>query len=97
LGDPPDMALAEELSNEKRVTARTPPAFLFHTADDPTVPVANSLAFFAAMRAEGVPAELHVFEKGPHGVGLAHGDPALSGWPRLCEAWLRTRGFLTRK
>lgn len=97
LGDPPDTALAEELSSEKRVTARTPPAFLVHTADDPTVPVANSLAFFAAMREEGVPAELHVFEKGPHGVGLAQGDPALSVWPGLCEAWLRTHGFLTRK
>lgn len=97
LGEAPDPKLREELSNEKRVTARTPPTFLFHTADDISVPVENSLAFFAALRAESVPAELHVFEKGRHGVGLAQGEPALSAWPWLCEAWLRTHGFLAPK
>lgn len=97
LGETPDPKLQEELSSERRVSSRTPPTFLFHTADDPTVPVANSLAFFAALRAESVPAELHVFEKGRHGVGLAQSDPALAAWPKLCEAWLRTRGLLARK
>lgn len=97
LGETPDPKLQEELSSEKRVSSRTPPTFLFHTADDASVPVENSIALFAALRAESVPAELHVFEKGRHGVGLAQGDPALSAWPRLCEAWLRTRGFLAGK
>lgn len=89
LGDTPDPALVAALSNERQVTATTPPTFLFHTADDGTVPVGNSLAFFEALRRASVPAELHVFTHGRHGVGLAPDDPALSQWPRLCEAWLR--------
>jgi len=96
LGDPADPKLAEELSSELRVTARTPPAFLFHTGDDPGVPVENSIVFYQALRAARVPAELHVFPKGPHGVGLASQDPALSQWPKLCAVWLRTMGFLDR-
>jgi acetyl esterase/lipase len=94
LGESPDPALVELLSNEKQVTPRTPPTFLFHTADDPGVPVANSLLFFEAMQKAGVPGELHVFAHGKHGVGLAKDDPALSMWPKLCELWLRGRGLL---
>src|SRR5262249_6545525 len=70
LGESPDPALAAQLSNETQVTARTPPAFLFHTADDPGVPVENSVVFFEALHRAGVPAELHVFPHGRHGVGL---------------------------
>lgn len=97
LGETPDPKLKEELSNERHVTSRTPPAFLFHTADDTSVPVENSLAFFAALRKEGVPGELHVFPRGRHGVGLAQGDAALSAWPKLCATWLETMGFLGKK
>lgn len=94
LGDPPDPGLVELLSNEKQVTAESPPAFLFHTADDAGVPVANSVLFFQALRSAGVPAELHVFAHGRHGVGLATDDPALSQWPKLCEIWMRGLGLL---
>lgn len=97
LGETPDPKLKEELSNERHVTSRTPPAFLFHTADDTSVPVENSLAFFAALRKEGVPGELHVFPRGRHGVGLARGDAALSAWPKLCATWLQSMGFLAKK
>jgi acetyl esterase/lipase len=97
IGDPPDPKLAEDLSNELRVTARTPPAFLFHTADDASVPVENSLVFVQALHQAGVPVELHVFPKGRHGVGLAPSDPVLSQWPGLCAAWMRAMGFLTRR
>lgn len=97
LGETPDPALVELLSNEKQVTPRTPPTFLFHTADDPGVPVANSILFFEALQKAGVSAELHVFAHGRHGVGLAPGDPALSQWPKLCELWMRGRGLLDRK
>jgi acetyl esterase/lipase len=94
IGDPADPKLADELSSERRVTSRTPPTFLFHTADDATVPVQNSLAFYEALLAAKVPAELHVFPHGHHGVGLAQSDPVLSRWPELCAVWLRAGGFL---
>lgn len=96
LGEEPDPALVELLSNERQVTPRTPPTFLFHTADDQAVPVENSLQFAAACRKAGVPVELHVFEHGRHGVGLAQKDPVLSAWTTLCQAWMKARGFLAR-
>jgi acetyl esterase/lipase len=94
LGDAPDAAVLAELSSEKHVTPSTPPTFLFHTAEDPGVPVENSLMFFSALRANGVPAALHVFQKGKHGVGLGVGDEALAMWPSLCRAWLSGLGVL---
>lgn len=94
LGATPSAELKAALSAELHVTARTPPTFLFHTADDRAVPVENSLRFAAALRDAGVPFELHIFASGPHGVGLAQGNPALRAWPALLEQWLRGRGFL---
>src|SRR5262245_64756849 len=93
-GEAPVPSLLDELSSERHVTTETPPTFLFHTAEDPGVPVENSLAFFSALRAKGVPAELHVFQKGRHGVGLAADDEALAVWPSLCRAWLSGLGVL---
>jgi len=97
LGDHPDPSLAALVSNEKHVTAKTPPTFLFHTSDDAIVPVENSLAFFTALRKAGVPAELHVYEHGLHSVGLALDDPVLSTWPKLLENWFRVRGLLPKQ
>jgi len=94
LGDDPDPKLVENLSNETQVTAQTPPTFLFHTTTDPAVPVENSVMFYSALRKAGVPAELHIYERGPHGVGLAPTDEALSGWPARLADWLRVRGLL---
>jgi acetyl esterase/lipase len=94
LGDNPPRELMELLSNEKQVTRATPPTFLMHTAEDAGVPVENSLLYAAALRRAGVPFELHVYEKGRHGVGLATDDPALSAWPAACAAWLKGRGLL---
>jgi acetyl esterase/lipase len=96
LGREPDPKLIEELSNEKQVTAKTPPTFLFHTNEDKGVPPENSVLFYLALRKAGVPAELHIYEKGRHGVGLAPTDPVLSSWPDRLEAWLKGRGLLTR-
>jgi acetyl esterase/lipase len=95
LGKEPDPRLVESLSNDRQVTAKTPPTFLFHTGDDSAVPVENSVLFYLALRRLHVPAELHVYETGPHGVGLAPGDPVLSGWPDLLAAWMKARGLLT--
>lgn len=94
LGDHPSQELIDLMSNEKQVTKDTPPAFLVHTEDDATVPVENSLQFAAAMRKAGAGVDLHVFQTGPkHGYGLAAGNPVVGIWPKLCEQWLRARGF----
>lgn len=92
--DASDEQLAE-LSTDRRVTADTPPTFLFHTVEDTGVPVQNSLAFFSSLLAHGVPCELHAFETGPHGVGMAPGDPNLKVWPDLLLRWMERSGFLT--
>jgi len=96
LGANAPATLRAELSNEQHVTSRTPPTFLFHTDADTGVPAENSVAFYLALRRAGVPAELHVFTPGPHGVGLALGDPVLGVWPTLLASWLRDRGLLVR-
>jgi acetyl esterase/lipase len=96
LGDNPDPKLVQDLSNELQVTARTPPTFLFSTNADTTVPAENSVRFYLALRQAKVPAEMHIFQNGPHGVGLDLGDPALSLWPTLLSNWLRGRGLLTK-
>jgi acetyl esterase/lipase len=96
LGDNPDPRLLQELSNELQVTAQTPPTFLVTTSEDTVVPPENSVAFYLALHKAGVPAEMHVFEKGSHGVGLDLGDPFLGEWPKLLANWLRSRGLLSR-
>jgi acetyl esterase/lipase len=96
LGDNPEPALIQNLSDELHVTSATPPTFLFHTTADTTVPVENSVRFYLALRAAKVPAEMHIFENGPHGVGLALADPALGMWPTLLTNWLRGRGLLAK-
>jgi acetyl esterase/lipase len=92
--------LLGDLSNELQVTAETPPAFLWHTAADETVPVEQSLLFADALGKHGVPFELHVFPAGQHGLGLAdetskHCPPwvAAAQWTKLCEVWLKGLGF----
>ena len=97
IGENPDPALVELLSNELQVTKDTPPTFLFHTTTDATVPVEDSVMFYSALRRAGVPAELHIYERGPHGVGLAQADPVLSTWPARLADWLRIHGWAAAK
>jgi acetyl esterase/lipase len=104
LGENPSKELVESLSNEKQVTKDTPPTFLAQTDADSAVPAENVLLFALALRKAKVPVELHIFEKGQHGLGLgtgweSHRIPAneeFQAWPRLCAAWLKNRGFLTK-
>ena len=91
LGDNPDPELARSLSGEKAVTKDTPPTFLFQTTEDTVVPAENAVHYYLALHKAGVPVEMHVFEKGPHGVGLANDDAALSEWSKLLANWLRGR------
>jgi acetyl esterase/lipase len=94
LGDNPDPELAKSLSGELAVTKETPPTFIFQTNADTAVPAENSVYYYLALRKAGVPAEMHIFEKGPHGVGLANDDPALSEWSKLLANWLRVHGVV---
>lgn len=101
LGKDPDKELLQSLSNETQVTKQTPPTFLVHTNADSGVVPENSLLFALALRKAGVPVELHLFERGGHGLGLGNGaprfnvapDPAFSMWPKLAETWLKNQGF----
>jgi len=93
LGNEPDPQLIQLLSNEKRVTAETPPTFIFQTTEDKTVPAENSVLFYLALRKAGVPAEMHIYERGPHGVGLGGKDEILVTWPPRMADWLKLHGF----
>ncbi len=94
LGDNPPQDLVDLMSNEKQVTADTPPAFLVHGDNDKVVPVENSLMFAEALRKAGVAFELHVFQNAPpHGYGLGQTSAVVNVWPKLAETWLRGRGF----
>ncbi len=88
LGENPDPTLVRLMSNEKQVTAQTPPCFVWHTAEDTVVPVENSLRFASSLVRSGVPTELHVFPRGKHGIGLGADVPGANQWPALCQAWL---------
>lgn len=100
LGPNPSKELLEFLSNEKHVTASTPPAFLVHGKDDATVPVKNSRLYYEALKSAGVPATLKLYDHGPHGFGMADGsgggivDAELAKWPGLAAKWLKALGFL---
>ncbi|RCS44692.1 alpha/beta hydrolase [Bremerella cremea] len=94
LGDDAPAELVAEMSSERQVTAETPPTFLFHTTEDTAVPPQNSVDFYMALKEKGVPAEMHIFEKGRHGIGLGKDVPGSAAWPDLCLAWLKTQGMV---
>ena len=97
LGKDAPKDLVKHLSNEKQVTKDTPPTFLFHTDEDTGVPPENSVAFYMALRKAKVPAELHIYSKGRHGLGLAKNVPGTAGWSKACEAWMRNMGWLAKR
>lgn len=96
LGENPDPALVELLSNEKQVTAQTPPCFIWHTWEDKAVKVENALEFAAALQRAGVRFDLHVYEKGGHGMGLGGGRSGgvRHPWTADCLYWLKVQNFL---
>ena len=94
IGEAPSPELVERLSVETRVSRDTPPTFLVHTGEDTSVPLENSLLFFQALRRAGVPAEMHLYEKGPHGFGTKPGLGPTSEWPKRLEEWMRSHGWL---
>jgi acetyl esterase/lipase len=85
--------LIYRFSAEMHVDKNTPPAFIWHTAEDAVVPVENSLHLARAMAHAGVPFEMHIFPKGWHGLGLAQNFEEAKEWPGLCQQWLLGLGF----
>jgi acetyl esterase/lipase len=94
LGADPSPTLVDHFSTELHVTKDTPPAFLVSTEEDKSVPLENSVAYFAALRKAGVAAEMHLFERGPHGFKFTQGLGPTSDWPARCEDWLRFHGWI---
>jgi acetyl esterase/lipase len=88
LGDDPPAELVEYYSNEIQVTPETPPAILIHSGDDTSVPVENSIRYFEALKANRIPAELHIYPYGGHGFSLAIGKGYLSTWPDRVIEWI---------
>ena len=97
LGDDPPQELIRELSSELQVSAETPPVFIWHTWEDTAVKVENSLDFAGALREHGVPFDLHVYQKGGHGLGLGTREAEFSNlhpWAQDCLHWLHAQGFI---
>lgn len=96
VGTNPPPALLKELSADLQVNKETPPTFIWSTGEDKTVPVENSLMLAAAMRRAGASFDLHIYERGPHGIGLGNKtfDTAnFHPWTHDCEFWLREHKF----
>ena len=81
-----DKSLYQKLSAEKQVSKNTPPAFIWHTFNDGTVPVENSLLFAAALAENNIPFELHIFSDGVHGLSLCTEVTKVVN--KRCEVWM---------
>lgn len=97
IGNTPDEAAIEHFSNEKQVTAETPPAILIHADDDQAVVPENSVGYYLALRKHKIPASLHIFQGGGHGFSMAEGMGNTEKWPLLVEGWMEERGLLQPK
>lgn len=95
LGESPSEELIRELSNELQVKPDTPPCFIWHTWEDPAVKVENSLEFAQALRAQGIPFDLHIYQSGRHGIGLNDTEPFsnVHPWTNNLAFWLKEQGF----
>lgn len=100
LGDKPDPELVKSFSNDKAVTADTPPTFIFHTSADTVVSHENAVRFYTALKNAKVPVEMHIYEKGKHGVGLGSdpkwtgGEKSVATWPGRLVDWMTSRGLI---
>ena len=90
LGTNADTNFINYYSNELHITQNTPPTFIVHADDDNAVPVENSIMFYTNLRMNDVACELHIFQDGGHGFGLAIGRERLEQWKELCSSWIKS-------
>ena len=98
LGNKPTPSMIDQVSMVRHVTKETSPSFIYSTTADQTVNSMNATAFYDALKREGVPVELHIFEQGPHGTGMGQnlkGMPELEIWPELLEHWMQLHGWMS--
>jgi acetyl esterase/lipase len=84
-----------ELKPEYQPTKDSPPMFFAHANDDPVTPLSSAM-LYAALKKQGVPAELHIFATGGHGYGMKKSPNPVSAWPDRCGDWLKQRGYLDK-
>jgi acetyl esterase/lipase len=97
LGSKPSPEMLDRVSFARHVTKSTSPSFLYSTTGDQTVNSMNATVYYDALKRAGVPVELHIFELGPHGTGLAQGLKGLAEleiWPLLLEHWMQLHGWM---
>jgi acetyl esterase/lipase len=94
VGDDPPEARRRAYSVEVQVNVRTPPVFMVQASDDRIAITDHPLLMHSALRAAGVPVEMHLFERGGHGFGLGVPGSPVSAWPSLFMAWMRGHGLL---
>ncbi len=87
--------MTESCSIPALVREGHPPTFVWHTAEDATVPVVHALLYARELAAARVPFALHVFERGRHGLGLDPGREGAEGWADLLDQWLKQRGMIS--
>jgi acetyl esterase/lipase len=93
IGENPSEEAIERFSNELQINEKTPPAFLVHSADDKAVLLKNSMTYYQGLVKYNIPSELHIFQKGGHGYGLAVNKGTQAAWPELCLSWMKASGL----
>ncbi|MTI60445.1 MAG: alpha/beta hydrolase [Firmicutes bacterium] len=94
LGPEPEQELLNNLSSEKNVSKNTPRTFIWHTANDNSVPVEDTILLSKVLSKHNIPFETHIFPEGRHGLGMADGVPEVGIWKRLCATWLKSNKFM---
>ncbi|MDR3111352.1 MAG: alpha/beta hydrolase [Planctomycetaceae bacterium] len=94
IGENPPQELIDRYASHRRVTEKTPPSFIFQTDEDSAVPAENAVSFYLALRQNKVPAEMHIYRRGQHGVGLARGNVGTETWSELLRLWMINMKYL---
>ncbi len=93
IGKNPSANKVKKYSNELNIDKKTPPAFLVHAKDDKAVPVGNTMAYYSGLKAQKIPTEIKIYEKGGHGFGM-HNKMEAGNWMDNLKAWMKAQKLL---